>query len=210
MNLLALFTTVVVYLLLNQPQTPSAAERMMPLERRAVADTQLALASDLDSELPKVSFVGWFEKIVGPGAGIVWQLSECGEAEANDLRACVEANAVLPDGRQVIVMVAVGTFKRRMTGARTWIAGVLSGHPSYTWETHPTWEEGYLLEGEYCLAECIDGKSKVGIYTSGSYFFRPAGEPHVGPDAGAKGYAIWLFRTPAELDVKYLDETACR
>jgi hypothetical protein len=98
----------------------------------------------------------------------------------------------------------------KQTGARTWIAGVLSGHPSYTWETHPTWEEGYLLEGEYRLAECIDGKSKVGIYTSGSYFFRPAGEPHVGPDAGAKGYAIWLFRTPAELDVKYLDETACR
>jgi hypothetical protein len=98
----------------------------------------------------------------------------------------------------------------KQTGARTWIAGVLSGHPSYTWETHPTWEEGHLLEGEYRLAECIDGKSKAGVYTPGSYFFRPAGQPHVGPDAGAKGYAIWLFRTPAELDVKFLDKTACK
>jgi hypothetical protein len=96
------------------------------------------------------------------------------------------------------------------TGARTWIAGTLSGHPDYTWETHPTWEEGYLLEGEYLLAECIDGKSKAGVYTPGGYFFRPAGQPHVGPDAGAKGYAIWLFRTPAELDVKYLEKTACK
>jgi hypothetical protein len=96
------------------------------------------------------------------------------------------------------------------TGERTWIAGVLSGHPDYTWETHPTWEEGYLLEGEYRLAECLDGKSKAGVYTPGSYFFRPAGLPHVGPDAGAKGYAIWLFRTPAELDVKFLDKTACK
>jgi hypothetical protein len=96
------------------------------------------------------------------------------------------------------------------TGARTWVAGVLSGHPNYTWETHPTWEEGYLLEGEYRLAECLDGKSKTGVYMPGSYFFRPAGLPHVGPDAGAKGYAIWLFRTPAELNVKFLDKTACK
>lgn len=96
------------------------------------------------------------------------------------------------------------------TGARTWIAGVLSGHPNYTWETHPTWEEGYLIEGEYRLAECLDGKSRAGAYTPGSYFFRPAGLPHVGPDAGAKGYAVWLFRTPAGLDVKYLDKTACK
>jgi hypothetical protein len=96
------------------------------------------------------------------------------------------------------------------TGARTWIAGVLSGHPDYTWETHPTWEEGYLIEGEYRLAECLDGKSKAGVYTPGSYFFRPSGLPHVGPDAGAKGYAVWLFRTPAGLDVKYLDKTACQ
>ncbi len=96
------------------------------------------------------------------------------------------------------------------TGARTWIAGVLGGHPSYTWETHPTWEEGYLLEGEYRLAECLDGKSRLGNYSPGSYFFRPAGSAHVGPQAGAQGYAIWLFRTPAKLEVKFLEKTACK
>jgi hypothetical protein len=87
---------------------------------------------------------------------------------------------------------------------------VLSGHPNNTWETRPTWEEGYLLEGEYRLAECLNGKSKAGVYTPGSYFFRPAGLPYMGPDAGAKGYAIWLFRTPAKSEVKLLDKTACR
>ncbi len=96
------------------------------------------------------------------------------------------------------------------TGARTWIPGVLSGHPSYTWERHPTWKESYLLEGEYRLAECLNGKSKVGLYTPGGYFFRPAGLAHVGPSAGAKGYAIWLFRTPAKLDVEFLEKTACK
>jgi hypothetical protein len=98
----------------------------------------------------------------------------------------------------------------QQTGARTWIAGVLPDHPNYTWETHPTWEEGYLLEGEYRLAECLNRKSKAGVYTPGSYFFRPAGLPHVGPNAGAKGYAVWLFRTPAELEVKFLDRMACK
>jgi hypothetical protein len=96
------------------------------------------------------------------------------------------------------------------TGARTWIAGVLAGHPNYTWERHPTWEEGYLLEGEYRLAECLNGKSKAGVYTPGSYFFRPAGLAHVGPNADAKGYAIWLFRTPAKLDVEFLEKMACK
>jgi TonB family protein len=33
------------------------------------------------------------------------------------MRACVEANSILPDGRKVIVMIAVGTFKKGMTGA---------------------------------------------------------------------------------------------
>jgi hypothetical protein len=98
----------------------------------------------------------------------------------------------------------------KQTGARTWIAGVLSGHPNYTWEMHPTWEEGYLIEGEYHLAECLNGKSKLGVYTPGSYFFRPSDQPHVGPDAGAKGYAVWLFRTPAELNVEFMDKTACK
>jgi TonB family protein len=41
------------------------------------------------------------------------------------LRACVEANAVLPDGRQVVVMVAVGTFKRGLTGAPAFQFGVI-------------------------------------------------------------------------------------
>ncbi len=96
------------------------------------------------------------------------------------------------------------------TGARTWIAGVLADQPNSLWERHPTWEEGYLLEGGYRLAECLNAKSKLGVYTPGSYFFRPAGVVHVGPNAGAKGYAIWLFRTPAKLGVEFLEKAGCR
>jgi len=89
----------------------------------AVSDTQRIFASDLDAELPKVAFADWFERIVGPDAGVTWQLSECGERgedslrATGDIRACVSANSILRDGRGVIVMIAVGTFKRGIVGA---------------------------------------------------------------------------------------------
>jgi periplasmic protein TonB len=133
MNSFAVVATVIAWLLFlnTQPQNPSVSEKWLLLEKRALAVTQRLLASDLDTELPRLSFADWFEKVVGPRAGVIWQLSECGErAEAlpnatSDMRACVEANATFPDGRRVILMVAVGTFKRGMAGAPTFYFGVI-------------------------------------------------------------------------------------
>ena len=133
MNSFAVFTTVIAWLLyLNiQPQNPSVLEKRLLLEKRALADTKRLLASDLDTGLPRLSFADWFEKVVGPGAGVIWQLSECGERAEDlpdaigDMRACVEANAMLLDGRRVILMVAVGTFKKGMAGAPTFYFGVI-------------------------------------------------------------------------------------
>ncbi|HEY6402059.1 MAG TPA: energy transducer TonB [Blastocatellia bacterium] len=75
--------------------------------------------------------MNWFESVVGPGAGVTWQLSECGgSTEASldatdDIRACVEANTILADGRGVIVRIAVGTFKKGITGAPVFYFGVI-------------------------------------------------------------------------------------
>jgi len=97
----------------------------------AVAETQRRFASDLDAELPKVSFEAWFERVVGPDAGVIWQLSECGErgedslARTGDIPACVESNAMLRDGRRVILMTAVGTFKKGVVGAPRFDFGVI-------------------------------------------------------------------------------------
>lgn len=101
------------------------------LEKSAVGGTQRALASDLDTGLPRLPFSEWFEKVTGPDAGVIWQLSECGEkVEAmadgtKDPQACVEANSILADGRRVIVMIAVGTFKKGLTGPPTFHFGVI-------------------------------------------------------------------------------------
>ncbi len=126
MNLFIAVTTLIgLPLFLN-----NAPPQLM--EKQAIANTQRTLASDLDAELPKLPFTDWFGNVVGPKAGVIWQLSECGDqinAAPNgdgDIRACVEVNSVLPDGRKVIVMIAVGTFKKGMTGPPTFRFGVIA------------------------------------------------------------------------------------
>ncbi|HKX26500.1 MAG TPA: TonB family protein [Blastocatellia bacterium] len=92
------------------------------MEKQALTTVQQVSVNRLDAALPRSPFADWLRRQVGSQAGIVWQLSECGapsgaESQSDqDLKACVEANALLPDGRKVIVMVTVGTFKQGITG----------------------------------------------------------------------------------------------
>jgi len=121
---LSILMTLSLFLILTQTN-------QLLLEKQAIADTQRTLASKLDSGLPEISFADWHEKIVGRKTGVLWQLSECGdqlEANANgtgDTRACVEVNTILPDGRKVILMIAVGTFKKGVTGPPAFRFGVI-------------------------------------------------------------------------------------
>jgi TonB family protein len=124
-SFIAVTTLIALCLFLNNQPAQSA------WEKRAVAETRRILASELDAELPKLSFGDWFEKLVGPRTGVIWQLSECGDRmEASpdatgDMRACVEVNSVLPDDRKVIVMLTVGTFKKGMIGSPAFHFGVI-------------------------------------------------------------------------------------
>jgi TonB family protein len=134
MNALVAVIAIAVCLTLRGDAHASFASEQqssLDLEKRAVAETQQILAQDLDPELPKLPFANWFKQLAGPGAGVIWQLSECGERgesslnATGDIRACVEANAMLPDGRRVILMTAVGTFKRGIAGAPSFDFGVI-------------------------------------------------------------------------------------
>jgi TonB family protein len=123
MNLSILMT---LSLLLTLTQTSQVS-----LEKQAIADTQRTIASALDTELPDISFADWHEKVVGRKTGVLWQLSECGEQVdttvngTGDARACVEVNTILPDGRKVIIMIAVGTFKKGLNGPPAFRFGVI-------------------------------------------------------------------------------------
>jgi len=110
------FTTVLILLWSGSFQAPALSEK------RAVAGAQRILASELDAELPARPFADWFRQLVGLQAGVNWQLSECGEqpgmlvAQGRAIPACAEVNALLPDGRKVVVMIEVGTFEKGITG----------------------------------------------------------------------------------------------
>lgn len=95
------------------------------------------------------------------------------------------------------------------TGARTWITGVISGHPRYAWEVCPMWGEGFLLEGAYTIAECLSQEKQTITYQPGGYFFRPSGIAHAGPQSGPNGYAIWLFRSPITPQAEFYNQEEC-
>src|SRR5262245_5458697 len=126
MNSFIAVTTLIAFLLFLNYQPAQTS-----LEKQAVAGTQRILASELDAELPRLPFTDWFVKVIGPGPGMIWQLSECGDRleaspdETGDVRACVEVNTILTDGRKVILMIAVGTFKKGVTGAPAFYFGVI-------------------------------------------------------------------------------------
>src|SRR5262245_55201161 len=100
-------------------------------EKRAVASAQRVLASDLDSDLPQNPFAAWFRLRVGPQAGVNWQLNECGEqpslvpTQRRELLACAEADALLPDGRKVVVMIEVGAFNKGINGVPSFSHAVI-------------------------------------------------------------------------------------
>ncbi len=99
-----------------------SAPQVASFEKQALALAQQMPASGLDAGLPKDPLEKWFKQLVGPRAGVVWQLTECGEpiggpgGAEEDLPACVEAHALFPNGRKVVVAITVGTFKKGITG----------------------------------------------------------------------------------------------
>jgi TonB family protein len=101
------------------------------LEQQALILVQRTPASELDPALPNVSLPAWFNKLVGPRAGVIWQLAECGKAnsvpsnEGPDLPACLEANATLSDGHKVVIGISIGTFKKGLTGRVAYNFGVV-------------------------------------------------------------------------------------
>jgi hypothetical protein len=81
-----------------------------------------------------------------------------------------------------------------VTGASTWLLGMLPQVSDTRQEVHPTAEEGFLLAGE--------SRSERGLSRPGSYFWRPPFIPH-GPFATDVG-VLELFRTDGPLRTDYL------
>lgn len=114
----------------------SPLSQIESLEKQALNLVQHTLASDLDPVLPSIALPRWFNQLVGPRAGIIWQLSDCGVAipasgtapnkiEIPDLPACMEANATLPDGHKVVTAIRIGTFNKGISDRAAFAFGVV-------------------------------------------------------------------------------------
>ena len=86
-----------------------------------IARARRSDVSKLDSRLTEQRFDEWFKTVVGPDAKIRWEANDCGEQtggpadKRRDLPVCAQAEAVLSDGRKVVVTIAVGTMKKGFT-----------------------------------------------------------------------------------------------
>ena len=79
------------------------------------------------------------------------------------------------------------------SGARTFLLRIDRG-ATRAWQSLSVLEEGYLLEGEYRHAECVEGKVSSGTYTRGGYYHRPAESINGGPESTALTPAVWYVR----------------
>jgi TonB family protein len=105
----------------------SGTSQTVTFEKQAISVVQRMSTSTLEEGLPERPFADWFKDLTGPDAGILWQLTECGERPGSerDLLACTEANAVLANGNKVVVAISVGTFKKGMIGAPSFFHAVI-------------------------------------------------------------------------------------
>ena len=103
----------------------------LSFEKQALASVQRMPASSLDNKLPQRPFGSWFNELMGPKAGVVWQLSECGVQDKSssnltpDLPACAEVIALTPEGSKVIIVISVGSFKKGLSGSPTFFRAVI-------------------------------------------------------------------------------------
>jgi Gram-negative bacterial TonB protein C-terminal len=129
--LVSLSPCLLVFLSLSLSLCLSVAGQIKLFEKQAISSAQEMSASDLDAALPDRPFASWFSEVIGPKAGVVWQLTECGDPLAasgeagQDLPACAEVNASLPGGRKVFVAISVGTFKKGLAGKPSFFRAVI-------------------------------------------------------------------------------------
>ena len=127
------------------------------------------------------------------GARILYFVSD-DEPEAV-IRSPIIINADLLDWRPT-ASAGISTKELRRdpgTGATTWLMRIEAGS-SVPWQSSSVVREGYLVEGDYQHAECVDGKAVAGPYMPGGYFYRPAEAVNGGPLSGGSSAAVWLLR----------------
>ena len=92
-----------------------SAEDPSARETKLIALVKSTPVSKLDPALPAVRFDQWLRTEAGSDARYQWEVNDCGEQTGapgqnpDEIPTCVEADAWLKDGREIVIMVAVPT-----------------------------------------------------------------------------------------------------
>src|SRR5262245_1634089 len=107
------------------------------LEDKAVNRVQQTPASKFDPTLPSRPFGNWLSQVVGPQSGVSWRLGECidqnGTASGweQNIPACVEATAILPDDRKIVTQIHVGSFKQGLSATSKFHFAVIENNSQF-------------------------------------------------------------------------------
>ena len=122
---------LVTILILGSALCATTIAKTSARDRRMIAYAKNLPASKLDSQLPNQRFASWFRSLVRIGTKITREINDCGEQSGNPRDGssinpplCAQAHANLADGRQVYVLIGVGTHKAGIKGRPTiwWIS----------------------------------------------------------------------------------------
>ena len=126
--------------LTSAQSAPSKMELLQSkLELMKISRIRNLDASKLERGLPKLHFATWLKNIVGRKATLRWELNDCGEQTGSaqdagrDIPTCLGVEATLADGRRVIILVAVGTIRKGITGKPgVWSTVIMRGDQFFT------------------------------------------------------------------------------
>lgn len=122
MRTIAIFSLAIALATTAASQAPSKKD----LDQRAIAAAKQVSVKSLDPALPDVPLEKWFQGVVGSDAKTWWEANDCGEQTGDpkttpaDPPLCAQVSAMIGDeGLGATVMVAVGTYKKGITGKPT-------------------------------------------------------------------------------------------
>ena len=114
---------LIMVLVLGSTLCAAARGQVSARDQRLINYARGLDISGLDPTLPHRRFEHWFRSLVGAAAKISWEINDCGEQSGNPKDGssinpplCAQVQGRLPDGRQVYVLILVGTHKAGRKG----------------------------------------------------------------------------------------------
>jgi len=115
-------SVITIYLVASAICAHAQAGMTKTQDAKLIADIKQMSVSELDPTLPRLGFEKWLRVEAGADPIFSWEVNDCGEQTGSvadrgrDIPVCVEVDASMKDGRNITILVAVGTTKKVPAG----------------------------------------------------------------------------------------------